>query len=157
MQCLNCGTKCEGEFCPKCGQKTSPRRFQIKEIIVNTIASLIGGDNKLWGTCVGLLTRPGHMVREYLLGKRVGYYNPVSLLVCLVAIYAVATYFFTDSLSPFDVVRPNVTADSLSSSSAEKFLSYYQMLLGNKVYFAIFSVLLSIIPYRYVFRKEKLM
>lgn len=156
MKCLNCGAECKGEYCPKCGQKTSTQRFQVKEIIVKTIASLIGGDNKLWGTCVGLLTRPGYMVREYLLGKRVCYYNPVSLLVCLVAIYAIATYFFTDALSPFDIVRPDVQTDSLNSSSAEKFLSYYQMMLGNNVYFAIFTVLLSILPYRYVFRKEKL-
>lgn len=123
---------------------------------MNTIASLIGGDNKLWGTCVCLLTRPGHMVREYLLGKRVCYYSPVSLLVCLVAIYAIATYFFTGAVSPFDIMRPEVQTDTLNSSSAEKFLSYYQALLGNNVYFAIFTVLISIYPYRYVFRKERL-
>ena len=157
MKCLNCGTKCNGEYCPKCGQKTSTHRFQVKETISNTITSLIGGDNKLWATCVGLLTRPGHMVREYLLGKRVCYYNPVSLLVCLVAIYAIATYFFTDAVSPFDIMRPDVNMDSLNSSSATKFLTYYQLLLSNNVYFAIFTVLISIFPYRCVFRKEKLM
>ncbi len=157
MKCLNCGTKCTGEYCPKCGQKTSTRRFQAKEIIVNTIASLIGGDNKLWCTCVCLLTRPGYMVREYLLGKRVCFYNPVSLLVCLVAIYAIATYFFTDAVSPFDIMRPEVQSDSLNSSSAELFLSYYQVLFSNNVYYAIITVLFSIYPYRYVFQKEKLM
>lgn len=157
MKCLNCGTKCKGEYCPKCGQKTSTRRFQVKEIIMNTIASLIGGDNKQWNTCVCLLNRPGHMVREYILGKRVSYYSPVPLLVCLVAIYAIATYFFTDAVSPFDVVRLNMQSDSISSSSAETFLSYYQTLLGNNVYLAIFTVMISVIPYRFVFRKEKLM
>ncbi len=157
MKCLNCGTKCKGEYCPKCGQKTSTRRFQVKEVIINTIASLIGGDNKLWGTSVCLLSRPGHMVREYLLGKRVGYFNPVQLLICLVAIYAIATYFFTDAVSPFDIVKLDMQTDYVSSSSAERFLAYYQMLMGNNVYFAILTVLISIIPYRFVFRKEKLL
>lgn len=157
MKCLNCGTNCTGAYCPKCGQKTSTRRFQVKEILMNIIASLIGGDNKLWATCVCLLTRPGHMIREYLQGKRVRYYNPVSLLVCLVAVYAIVTYFFTDAVSPFDIMRPEVQTESLNSSSAEMFLSYYQMFLSNNVYFAIFTVLISIFPYRFVFRKEKLM
>lgn len=157
MKCLNCGTICNEKYCPKCGQKTSTRRFQVQEIIIDTFASLVGGDNKLWTTCVSLLTRPGNMVREYILGRRASYYNPVELLVFLVAAYAFATYFFTDALSPFDVVRPELQADSISSSSAETFLTYYQALLGNNVYFAIFSVVISIIPYRLVFRKVKLM
>lgn len=156
MKCLNCGAECTDAYCPKCGQKTSVKRFQLKEIVTNTIHSLLGSDNKLWHTCVCLLTRPGHMIREYLLGKRVCYYAPVPLLVCLVAIYAIATYFFTDVLSPFDVVKLDLKDDGVNSDSTEVFLSYYSMLLSNKVYFAIYSVVISILPYRIIFHKSKL-
>lgn len=71
MECLNCGTKCKGAYCPTCGQKTTVSRFHLKEIAVNTVSSLLAGDNKIWRTCLCLLSRPGHMIREYLLGKRV--------------------------------------------------------------------------------------
>lgn len=40
------------------------------------------------------------MVREFLLGKRVTYYAPVPLLICLVAIYALASYVITDAVVP---------------------------------------------------------
>lgn len=156
MECLNCGTKCKGAYCPTCGQKTSVGRFQLKEIAVNTINSLLTSDNKIWRTCSCLLSRPGHMIREYLLGKRVRYYAPVQLLVCLVAIYAIATYFFTDALSPFDVVRLDMKPDHTEVGSSAKLLSYYQILLGNRLYYAIFSVLICVPFYRFVFRKQYL-
>lgn len=156
MECLNCGTKCQGAYCPTCGQKTTVSRFHLKEIAVNTVNSLLAGDNKIWRTCLCLLSRPGHMIREYLLGKRVRYYAPVPLLVFLVAIYAMAAYFFTDALSPFDVVKLDMKPDHTESGSAEMVLSYYQMLLNNRLYYAIYSVLICIPTYRFTFRKQYL-
>lgn len=156
MKCLNCGTECNSEYCPRCGQKTSTQRFQVGEILLNVITSIIGGDNKLLGTCKNLVTRPGYMIREYILGKRVCYYSPMPLLVSLVAIYAIATYFFTDAMSPFDVFVQKPQQGPLSSSYEEVFLSYYQMIIGNTVYFAIYSVILNLIPYRMVFGKLRL-
>lgn len=156
MKCLNCGNECEGDFCCNCGQKTSTRRFQTGEILRNIIISVIGGDNKLLFTCRYLLTRPGHMIREYILGKRISYYSPAPLLVSLVAAYAIATYFFTDAMSPFDILRQNPQTEHLNSSYVEKFISYYQIVMSNTVYFAIYSVLMNVIPYRIVFDKQSL-
>lgn len=128
----------------------------MREILPNIITSVIGGDNKLLSTCQSLLTRPGHMIREYILGKRVCYYSPMPLLVTLVAIYAVVNYFFTDAISPFDIARLSSQTDQMSSSYEEVFMSYYKSILGNNVYFAIYSVLMNIIPYRYVFGNQNL-
>lgn len=155
-KCLNCGATCTGEYCQQCGQKTTTKRFQIKEMLASVFTSLIGDDSKLWITCTCLLSRPGHMIREFLLGKRVSYYSPMPLLICLVALYAIATFFFTDAVSPFDVVRLNMTTDTVNSSSTEVFLSYYQTILENNVYFALFSVLISVLPYRYAFQNTPL-
>lgn len=156
MKCLNCGTECEGEYCHKCGQKTSTRRFQVKEIIESIIILVVGGDNKLWHTCYQLLYRPGHMVREYLLGKRATYYTPVRLLLFLIALFAIVTYFFADTMSPFNVYRPNIQVDEINSKSAEVTLTYFQMLMNNNVYFVLISVIMNLLPYRFIFRKYKL-
>ena len=155
-KCLNCGTTCNGAFCPKCGQKTDTGRFQMKEILLSIITSIIGGDNKLFTTCKGLLTRPGSLVKEYLLGKRVSYYAPVSLLITLVAIYAIITYFMDDAVSPFDLLKLNIDKEDVSTDSAQIFVSYYQALTGNTVYFALLSVILNLFPYRMVFRTCKI-
>lgn len=155
--CLNCGTSCEDEYCPHCGQKTSTERFEVKQMFRSIITPFIGADNKLWGTCGKLLTSPGYMVRDFLLGKRARYYNPMSLLIFLVALLAIVSCVFTDAVSPFDIFRPQIQVDNINSSSAEKFVYYYQLILQNKVYFAIFAVIINLFPYRFVFRNYKLM
>ncbi len=157
VKCLNCGTLCHDKYCPKCGQETSTRRFQVKDMFESIITSIFGGGNKLLNTCSALLYRPGHMAREYLLGRRVSYYKPMSLLLFLVAIYAIAVYFFTDAVSPFDIFRTNVPTNDISSTSAGLFMSYFQMLIGNNLYFAIFAVLINLLPYRFIFRNQKLL
>lgn len=154
MKCLNCGNECTDAFCPRCGQKTSTSRFQIAEILVSTFTSIIGGDNKWLTTCTALLTRPGHMAREYILGKRSSYYPPVSLLISLVAVYAIVTYAMTDTVSPFDILKSPLSQDSVETDSSQKFVEIYQSITNNKVYFALFSVALNLLPYRFVFRKS---
>lgn len=156
MKCLNCGTKYEGNYCPECGQSAGTKRFQAIEMFTSVVTSIIGGDNKLLTTCYDLLRRPGYMVREYLLGKRVTYYAPVPLLICLVAIYALASYIITDAVSPFDLIKFNLEEDDVTTGSARTFIQYYAAIIDNKVYFALISVVLNLLPYRYVFRKCKI-
>lgn len=143
----------EGDFCPKCGQKASTARFRVNDMLISVVTSLLCGDNKLLVTCKGLLTRPGHTVREYLLGKRASYFAPVSLLLFLVAAYAIVTYVVADAVSPFDVLRLQLNKDDVTTDSAKQFVVFYQALTENRVYFSLFAVLLNLLPYRFVFRK----
>ncbi|MDO4949779.1 MAG: DUF3667 domain-containing protein [Bacteroidales bacterium] len=156
MKCLNCDTTYEGNFCPKCGQKASTARFLPKEMLLSVVTSLIGGDNKLFITCKGLLTRPGHMVREYLLGKRVSYYAPIPSLLFLVAVYAIVTYAMADTVSPFDLLKLKLDENDVATDSAQQFILVYRAITENKVYFALYSVLLSLLPYWLIFRRHKI-
>lgn len=81
----------------------------------------------------------------------------MSLLLFLIAIYAIAVYFITDAVSPFDIFRTNVPTNDITSTSAGLFMSYFQMLIGNNLYFAIFAVLINLLPYRFIFRNQKLL
>lgn len=156
VTCLNCGTLCESNYCPKCGQNTSTKRLEYKEMISSTVTSIIGGDNKLLCTIKSLLLRPGHAVREYLLGKRASYYKPVSMLVFLVAIYAIASYFISEAVDPFKILQPEKDKGEITSESADLFITYLQAITSNKVYFALLSVIMSLLPYRFIFRKQAL-
>ena len=87
--CLNCGNTFKGEFCPHCGQNASTKRLKITETAADFVNSFVGGDNKFMRTCIDLFTRPGYMVRDYLLGKRVRYYNPLQLFLFLLTVFAI--------------------------------------------------------------------
>ena len=93
-KCLNCGNTFEGNFCPHCSQKAKTKRLKLSEIIGDFVNSFIGGDNKFVRTCHDLIVRPGHMVREYLLGHRCQYYNPLQMLIYIITVYSILTYLF---------------------------------------------------------------
>jgi hypothetical protein len=85
--CQNCNETITGNFCANCGQKTNIHRYSLKHFIVH---DLIHGfwhvDNGFFFTIKELFTRPGHCIREFINGKRVGYYSFVTLLVIILGI-----------------------------------------------------------------------
>jgi len=71
-------------YCPNCGQKTSTKRFSLKNIISFEILSgIFTLDKGLLHTTKELFTRPGHSLREYMQGQRIGHFNAFSYLVLL--------------------------------------------------------------------------
>lgn len=153
MRCLNCGTEFESKYCPNCGQSASTRRFQMKEMLTTLITSIVGGDNRFLCTCWALVCRPGHIVREYLQGRRVSYNNPVALLITLVAIYTIVRCFISDDTSPLDIIRPNIDVDYVNSNLMRKVLEFGKIIISNDVYYALTSVFLTLLPLHFVLRK----
>lgn len=85
--CLNCGNPVIEKFCGNCGQKITVHRYSLKHFIQH---DLIHG---IWHIDAGILftirelfTRPGHSVREFINGKRVVFFNFVTLLLIIVGI-----------------------------------------------------------------------
>ncbi|UOE42150.1 DUF3667 domain-containing protein [Chryseobacterium suipulveris] len=85
--CLNCGRIISENFCSNCGQKASVHRYSFKHFIEH---DLIHGfwhvDRGILFTIKELFTRPGHSIREFIQGKRVGYFSFVTLLLITLGI-----------------------------------------------------------------------
>ena len=88
--CLNCGDTFEGDFCRSCGQPAKTKRITLKYFFRNLLSSFTDIEHGFLRTCYELWWRPGYMVKDYVKGKRIGYYKPFSLLVVIAAIYLVA-------------------------------------------------------------------
>lgn len=91
--CLNCGDAYTGNYCPRCGQTKSTRRFTLRNAVVNFF--------EVWGltnsafirTATHLLLRPGRMIGDYLRGHRQPYFPPIRMLFIIVAIFIIVDYF----------------------------------------------------------------
>jgi len=85
--CLNCAQPVTENFCGNCGQKTAVHRYSIKHFIEHdVIHSVWHVDSGIFFTVKQLFTRPGHSVREFIKGRRVGYFSFITLLLLVLGI-----------------------------------------------------------------------
>lgn len=159
VKCLNCETEFTGKFCPNCGQKSNTKRLKLREMLADFSNSFWGCDNKFVNTLLNLVRRPGHMVREYLQGKRSRYYNPLRMLIWIISIYAI--YSFIIGEDPF-IVDKAIDEDVDVKGSLEKYIflrvamDFWDFISNNKLYYMIFGAIITVPTYTFAFRKEKI-
>lgn len=156
--CLNCGKTYEGNYCPHCGQQAKTRRLHLMDMLSDFVGSLVGGDNKFLCSCRYLVTRPGRMVYDYVVGKRAGFYNPLQLFVFLLTAYAVASYVLGVGESVFDDTQDFDfdLSDIGIGSSLLKFISDgLNKIFSNKLYSTLFIAVFAAPVYHWVFRRCK--
>lgn len=92
--CLNCQHEFSGNFCPECGQRASVERFTFPYFFSREfLATTFNLDRGFFHTCLNLAYRPGHMIREYLGGRRKEYFNFIGLFLVLLAVEALLWSF----------------------------------------------------------------
>lgn len=85
--CQNCGTSYHGNFCNRCGQTRNTPRYHLSNACKNIVGGFTNIDNGFGRTLIELLYRPGHMIRDFIGGKRVQYFRPFQTLFVLAALY----------------------------------------------------------------------
>jgi len=86
MECKNCNTIFEGNYCNNCGQKAGEKQFMLSNLPGEFLHGFYHVHSGLLFTIRELFIRPGETLRGYIYGKRVKYFNPFTylLLVSLV-------------------------------------------------------------------------
>ncbi len=92
VNCLNCGHRFSGAYCPSCGQKHGEAMPTTKEIIGDLMRSALSPSGKLFESLRLLLLKPGEITRAYISGQRVRYVHPVRL-------YLLGVFFFAAAVS----------------------------------------------------------
>ncbi len=144
--CKNCNEIVTGNFCANCGQKTSVHRYSFKHFIEHDLVHGIWHiDKGILFTIKELLTRPGHSIREFINGKRVGYFNVITLLIIIAGLLLFAGKY--SDVSFVDITSENLnTVENLIQHFSENHPK--EALLLTIPFYTIFSFLW--------FRKAKL-
>lgn len=122
MECLNCKSEAQQQFCPNCGQKTSTRRYSLSYFFKHGLLhGILHIDSGLLFTIKELFTRPGHSIRDYIEGKRIRHFNYLTLLVVLATIGFFLAELTTVTLSELFAFEgdSNVYLASLENLSTE--------------------------------------
>jgi len=96
--CLNCNEPLHGRFCHVCGQENVEPKESVWALITHFFHDITHFDGKFFDTLRYLLWRPGFLSREYVLGRRARYLNPVRMYVFTSAIFFLMFFSFFFSL-----------------------------------------------------------
>lgn len=88
--CKCCGEIYQGNFCPRCGQAATTSRYRMSNALKNIAGGFFNIDSGFGRTLIDLFYRPGHLIREFVTGRRAFYFRPFQMLFILAALYVMA-------------------------------------------------------------------
>ena len=122
-RCLNCRAGLVGDFCHLCGQSAkTPPRITVASILRDLPNAIWTLNSALPHTLLGLLFRPGPLIRDYLEGRRARIYAPVALLFLVAGIIGLLTNALHLNEATLDMFGQKNAAQV---ATAEKISDYY--------------------------------
>jgi hypothetical protein len=85
--CLNCGTETTGRYCPACGQQNIEPKQSVWHLITHFFSDITHFDGKFFVTVKDLFAKPGFLSREYMVGRRASYLDPIRMYIFTSAIF----------------------------------------------------------------------
>lgn len=99
IQCLNCGTAVQGDYCHQCGQHVRDNTDRsIVKLLGDFLDTVFFFDNRFIISLWYLIRFPGRMTVEFLNGKRKKFVSPVALFLLVNVIY-----FFVNPLTDYSI------------------------------------------------------
>ena len=145
VDCLNCRTQFEGNFCPNCGQSNNVSRMDFHTLWHDIQHGMFHFDKGVFFSLKELIIRPGKSIREYIEGKRVRHFKPISMLIVLATLYGLMYHYSGINLY-FDAPKLSDTIES--GKIPEKMVEMIKMVsqinewVGTHYAFASLSLLL---------------
>lgn len=115
--CKNCHQKYTGNYCNNCGQSTETHKINWHFLWHDIQHGLLHFDKGILYSLKQLFTRPGDSIREFIEGKRVNHFKPLSLVVVLATLYGVLYHYFKINL------LPDVPAENLNYGDFNEWMS----------------------------------
>ncbi len=136
MECKNCNTIFEGNYCNNCGQKAGEKRFMLSNLPGEFLHGFYHVHSGLLFTIRELFIRPGETLRGYIYGKRVKYFSPFTYLL-LVSLVGGFLYKWSGM---HDHMNENLLASGDTIRFTGKYFSY-RMLLTIPAYAIMCSII----------------
>ncbi len=92
--CLNCHIAVKGRFCHRCGQENIEPKESVWDLITHFFKDITHFDGKFFSTLKYLLFKPGFLSREYMIGRRASYVNPIRMYIFTSAFFFLIFFSF---------------------------------------------------------------
>ena len=128
--CKNCHDHFEGNYCSHCGQSSNTHKINIHFVWHDIQHGLLHFDKGILFTIKELFARPGFTIREFIEGKRVNHYKPLSLVLVLAGVLAILSHHFKVDMD-FLVKVTSTTTGGAAPTSKTGFLEVKDWLDNN--------------------------
>ena len=145
QHCNNCGNDFTGNFCPICSQKAGIGRIGWRSVRQGVMDIWGLGTRSLLYSIWQLLLRPGHLISDYISGKRQVSFPPVKVLFIIAVLYSMLYYW----LLPKAMV--NISYDEMKAGM-QAFDDFSMSIKNNYSWFSLIMALLAVLPTWFMFR-----
>lgn len=154
-KCKNCGEELKGNFCVSCGQKADTRRITVNLLMGDVAYGITNANSGVIYTLKALFTRPGHMLKDYILGRRINYFRPFPMLIILAGVYGLVMHFIEgDSEFMKELSDPgNWTTGQYKIAGADFFAPILKWMVGSTTFGVIILLPFYALAMKWAFRK----
>jgi len=129
MNCLNCNTEVNSNFCPDCGQPKVLKRIN-GHYIVHEIEHVLHFERGIFYTIKELITNPGQNIRNYLTENRSRLVKPIIFIIVSSLIYSISNHFFHFQDGYINYLDSQKTSTSTISKWVQMNLGYSNIMMG---------------------------
>ncbi len=104
--CLNCNAVVQGRFCHICGQENIVTKESVWHLVSHFFQDITHFDGKFFSTLRYLIFKPGFLSREYMMGRRNSYLNPIRMYVFTSAFFFLFFFKFVSKNDHGDEALP---------------------------------------------------
>jgi hypothetical protein len=94
--CLNCGTETTSRYCPSCGQENIEPKQSVWHLVTHFFSDITHFDGKFFSTVKDLFIKPGFLSREYMIGRRASYLDPIRMYIFTSAFFFIVFFSFVN-------------------------------------------------------------
>ena len=145
-RCNNCGNEFTGNYCPICSQKAGLGRIGWRSVQQGIMDIWGLGTRSLLYSIWQLLWRPGHIIGDYIDGKRQVSFPPVKMLFIVAVIYSMVVYWVLPQFFGIEVGEYNGENSRLFGEELSLWMK------RNYSWISLMFSVLSILPTWLMFR-----
>jgi hypothetical protein len=120
----------KGKYCAVCGQENIEPYESVWHLITHFFQDITHFDGKFFSSLKYLIFKPGFLSREYVLGRRASYLNPVRMYVFTSAIFFLI--FFSFFVPKQDAIEIKISGKTAKAMNREEFNHYKDSILNSQ-------------------------
>lgn len=121
--CLNCHVHVKGRFCHRCGQENVEPKESVWHLITHFFQDITHFDGKFFSSLKYLVTKPGFLSKEYMIGRRASYINPIRMYIFTSAFFFLI-FFSVFKIETKSIVTTNINGKTYAQAEAMDSLTF---------------------------------